>query len=261
MVQGSSVSFDRAAEYYDQTRGFPAGVENPATALFMEAGNLTPHSCVLEIGVGTGRIALPLVSQVGLFLGLDISPAMMHRLRQKPGGEKIGLIQGNAVHLPLAASSLDAVIAVHVFHLIPNYPEVLQELARVLKPRGMLLHGWNDLVTDNILETIWREATHTAPASAGAIPYESRRTFLMDAGWRPTGEELQYPFLTERSPIIYVERIRQRQWSHTWRMSEEEIAKGLAAVEAYITANYSDPSVPVQVSASFNVQAYFAPNG
>jgi len=260
MAQAPSVSFDRAAEYYDQTRGFPAGVEAHATALFMQAGNLTTHSRVLEIGVGTGRIALPLVSQVGLFLGLDISPAMMHRLRSKPGGEKIGLIQGNAVHLPFATASLDAVIAVHVFHLIPNYPEVLQELVRVLKPGGLLLHGWNDLVTDNILEEIWREATHTAPGAAGAIPYERRRTFLMDAGWQPTGEELQYPFLTERSPVIYIERIRQRQWSHTWRLSEEEIAKGLAAVEAYIAANYVDPTVPVQMSASFNVQAYFPPN-
>src|SRR5262245_32739176 len=120
MVLASSVSFDRAAEYYDQTRGFPPGVENPATALFMKAGNLTSHSRVLEIGVGTGRIALPLVSQVGSFFGIDISPAMMHRLRSKPGGEKIALIQGDALHLPFADASLDAVVAVHVFHLIPN---------------------------------------------------------------------------------------------------------------------------------------------
>ena len=60
-----SVAFDRAAGYYDNTRGFPAGVEGEIGALMAQAGDLSSASRVLEIGVGTGRIALPVAPHRG----------------------------------------------------------------------------------------------------------------------------------------------------------------------------------------------------
>ena len=49
----SSVAFDRAAEYYDQTRGYPPGEEKGVAAIIAQAGNLKADSRVLEIGIGT----------------------------------------------------------------------------------------------------------------------------------------------------------------------------------------------------------------
>ncbi|MBI5928857.1 MAG: class I SAM-dependent methyltransferase [Chloroflexi bacterium] len=253
------VSFDRAADYYDETRGFPPGVEQQAVNLFVEAGNLTNRSRVLEIGVGTGRIALPLAPKVETYIGLDISLAMMQRLRQKKGGEQITLIEGNAAHLPFATHSLDAVIAVHVFHLIPNYPDVLQEIARVLRPGAMLLHGWNDRGSENSLERTWRDAiSHFHDVSRG-ISWEKRQAFLPEAGWRAIGPELRHLYVTERSPLTYVQHLRERKWSQTWRMTDEQIAEGIAAVEAFIADNHIDPTIPNQVEATFNVQAFLPP--
>ena len=56
---------------------------------------------VLELGVGTGRLALPLAAAGLEVTGIDVSAAMLDRLRAKPGGEAIALVQGDmAAGLP-----------------------------------------------------------------------------------------------------------------------------------------------------------------
>lgn len=258
MMQTRSISFDRAADYYDETRGFPPGVEQQAIGLFVEAGHLTSQSRVLEIGVGTGRIALPLSPKAGTYVGLDISLAMMGRLRQKAGAERIRLVEGNAAHLPFAAHSFDAIVAVHVFHLISNYLDVLTELARILRPGGMLLHGWNDWGTERMLERTWREATSHFQETTRAVSWEKRQTFLPEAGWQMAAEQ-RHHYVTERSPASYLQFLRERKWSQTWRMTDEQMAIGIAAVEAYIAANQIDPTIPTQAEATFHVQAFLPP--
>src|SRR6185436_14302081 len=108
MVQ--SIVFDRAATYYDDTRGFPPGVEQDVAKTIVRVGTLTPTSRVLEVGIGTGRIALPLAKHIGAVYGLDLSHPMMLRLQEKQTDETIYLIQGDATHLPYANHSFDAAV-------------------------------------------------------------------------------------------------------------------------------------------------------
>src|SRR3954468_5578760 len=114
-MPNESVAFDRAADYYDRTRGFPPGVERDVAALMARVGVLTAASRVLEIGVGTGRIALPLAPHVRAYVGIDLARAMMDRLHAKRAGEPIYLTQGDVTRLPFPNAAFDAVIAVHVF--------------------------------------------------------------------------------------------------------------------------------------------------
>lgn len=65
------VVFDRVAESYDETRGFPPGVENAVAALIAEAGGLGPASRALELGIGTGRTARVLRPGARLLVGAD----------------------------------------------------------------------------------------------------------------------------------------------------------------------------------------------
>jgi ubiquinone/menaquinone biosynthesis C-methylase UbiE len=83
----SPVSFDRAAEYYDATRGYAEGSAErirDAIAAYAGAGQ---HTRFLELGVGTGRIALPFIRAGYDYTGVDISPAMMQRLAGKLAGD------------------------------------------------------------------------------------------------------------------------------------------------------------------------------
>lgn len=56
---------------------------------------LAGTGAALELGVGTGRIALPLSARGVRVHGIDLSPAMLERLRAKPGAERIGLTIGD----------------------------------------------------------------------------------------------------------------------------------------------------------------------
>ena len=84
---------DRRAEAYDD-RYRQRFAEAEATASFL-AGLARPPGPVLELGIGTGRLALPLVARGAEVHGIDASPAMVARLRAKPGGEDIPVVMGD----------------------------------------------------------------------------------------------------------------------------------------------------------------------
>jgi SAM-dependent methyltransferase len=138
-VGGSgSVSFDRAAGFYDATRGLPHDVSAELAGIL--AAELAGRGPCLEIGVGTGRIALPLAERGVALVGVDIAPAMLARLVQNAGGHSpLGLAVADATRLPIASGSVGAVIASHVFHLVTAWREAADEAARVLRAGGVLL--------------------------------------------------------------------------------------------------------------------------
>ena len=258
-MPNASVAFDRAADYYDNTRGFPPGVENEVGALVVQAGGLSASSRVLEIGVGTGRIALPVSAHVKAYYGIDLARPMMDRLRAKQSAEPITLVQGDVTRLPFADASFDAVIAVHIFHLIPAWRDVLGEVARVLRPDAPLLHGGNGRMLANTLQDIWNQATNESREAEGAIPHNERETFLAANGWRETGLAQIHRFVTYRSPQEFIESMRGRYFSSTWVMPDEVLERGVAAVQAYVDANYPDPTKAEALESNFKVQAYLPP--
>jgi SAM-dependent methyltransferase len=131
-------SFDRAAGYYDATRALPDDARDALAEIL--AAELAGRGPGLEIGVGTGRIALPLHERGIALAGADIAPAMLRRLVANAGGRQpFPLLLADATRLPLAGSSFGAVLASHVLHLIPDWRAAVDEAIRVLRPGGVLL--------------------------------------------------------------------------------------------------------------------------
>jgi SAM-dependent methyltransferase len=132
------ISFDRAADFYDATRGLPGHVREAVGDIL--GAELAERQPCLEIGVGTGRIALPLHERGVRMAGTDIAPAMLKRLVANAGGEPpFPLLLADATRLPLAVSSFGAVLASHVLHLIPDWTKAVDEAMRILRPHGVLL--------------------------------------------------------------------------------------------------------------------------
>lgn len=256
-----SVSFDRAAGYYDDTRGFPPGEETPIAALIAQAGNLSAASRVLEIGIGTGRIALPLAPHVGALLGVDLSRSMLNRLRAKQTTEPVEVMEGDATHLPFPAGSFDAVVAVHVFHLIGNWQGALREVARVLRPDGVLISGWNDNSPrhEDVLWKVWNEIVKETALPNIGVPRDQFETFLPGQGWRQVGDTLIHPFLTRRSPQTFLNRLEQRTWSSCWRLPDDIVAQGVAAVREAMRQYQIDPHRVEALEVTFKIQAYRPP--
>jgi SAM-dependent methyltransferase len=88
---------DRRAEAYDGRHG-DRFAEAPDTAAFL-AGLDRPPGPALELGVGTGRLALALADLGVEVHGVDASEAMVARLRAKPGGERMQVAIGDFADL------------------------------------------------------------------------------------------------------------------------------------------------------------------
>ncbi|MGH9079702.1 MAG: class I SAM-dependent methyltransferase [Acidimicrobiales bacterium] len=134
----TSWSFDRAASFYDTTRSLPGEAGGRITDLL--AAELAGRGICLEIGVGTGRIALPLGRRGVPLIGTDIAAAMLGRLVQNAGNRlPFPLLHADTTLLPLDDDSVAAVMASHVLHLIPDWRAAVDEAMRVLQPGGVLL--------------------------------------------------------------------------------------------------------------------------
>ena len=102
-----SIAFDRAASFYDHTRQLSSEGAKRVSELL--AGEIRDRHPVLEIGVGTGRIALPLHQANGGVVGLDLSAPMLEKLVANAGGTMpFPLVRGDASRLPFCAGSFGA---------------------------------------------------------------------------------------------------------------------------------------------------------
>lgn len=88
---------ERIAERYDQLYAEldPKDAAETLAELAQRRGR------VLELAIGTGRIALPLAARGVEVHGVDVSEAMVARLRSKPGGEAIPVTMGNFADVPV----------------------------------------------------------------------------------------------------------------------------------------------------------------
>ncbi|MBZ0283038.1 MAG: class I SAM-dependent methyltransferase [Anaerolineae bacterium] len=256
-----SVAFDRAVEYYDETRGFPPGEEQRVAALIQQVGGLTATSRVLEIGIGTGRIALPVAPHIQAYFGVDISRPMMLKLQSKLNGEPIYITQGDATRLPFPDDTFDAAVAVHVFHLIPGWQDVLRELQRVLKPDGVLIHALTRAETDfQELWQAWESVVSSESKRDVGIQWRNGTTFLEDSGWMPHGEWQELAYSQSITPRLYIERVRQRIWSRCWRATDTELEAGVQAMEKLMQVRYPNADAPIAWQSVFTARAYRKPS-
>ena len=255
-------NFDRAAEYYDETRGFPAGDDVKVAAWIAETMGFTAQHHLLEAGIGTGRIAVPLSAHVKSINGIDISRAMLAKLRAKQSVNPIHIVEGDATYLPYPDDTFDACLSIHVFHLIPDMDTCIQEINRVLKPDGVLLYGGGpadvrgDTATGAFadLEEVWNKY---APPSVGAGKMEDVQDVLKQHGWHIPDEPLKYEgIIMKRRPSDFINGLRQRKRSASWRMSDEILNKAVAEMEQVAHENYTDPDAYIDIEAAFYLTVY-----
>lgn len=97
----------------------------------------------IDAGCGTGNITKVLATQGAVAVGLDPSAAMLSRAKLKtPEGHKaMAWVQGDLLQLPFRANSFAGAVSILALDFIPSREAALLELARVLRPGGVLVIG------------------------------------------------------------------------------------------------------------------------
>ncbi len=116
----------------------------PETDWTISLLEIKPTDHILEIGFGTGRAIEIMARQAvsGHIAGIDLSHAMLHaashRNAQAIKNGHVELKYGDVAALPFTDLQFDKLLSIHSLYFWPERADIMAELARVLKPGGML---------------------------------------------------------------------------------------------------------------------------
>lgn len=171
------------------TQAVPAGAN-----LGLGCGNpvaiasLRPGDAVLDLGSGAGFdcfLAAPAVGETGHVIGVDMTPAMLHKARanaQAGSYTNVEFRLGEIEHLPVADASIDVILSNCVINLSPDKPQVFREAFRVLKPGGRL--AISDIVaTAPVPEAMQQDLALRSCCVSGASQIGDVEQMLQAAGF------------------------------------------------------------------------------
>lgn len=132
----------RLADDYDDIYG---EVSDTGAAVELLA-QLAAGGRILEFGVGTGRIAIPLAERSLEVWGVDGSPAMLERLSAKPGGDKVTTVCGDFGTINVETSFDLVLLLVNTIYAMPSQDDQVAcfaNAARHLAPGGrFVVEAW-----------------------------------------------------------------------------------------------------------------------
>jgi demethylmenaquinone methyltransferase / 2-methoxy-6-polyprenyl-1,4-benzoquinol methylase len=113
----------------------------------LELARIRPGEAVLEVATGTGvqLVRLAQANHGGRTVGVELSEGMLAKTRRRLAGSGLGdrveVIEGSALQLPLPDQSFDLVVNGYMLDLLPRdeIPRALAEFGRVLRPGGRLV--------------------------------------------------------------------------------------------------------------------------
>jgi SAM-dependent methyltransferase len=233
---------DRIADFYDDEAVVPLPPDTDSTVDFLAA--VAGPGPVLELAVGTGRIALPLAERGIEVHGIDASERMVARLRAKPGGERIPVTMGDFADVGVDSPfSLIFVVFNTFFALLTQDDQArcFANVARRLTPDGLfVLEAFVPDVTrfdrnqrtsteQVTVDTVQIEASRHYPVEQRV---ESLRAVIGAGGVQLYPVQIRYAWPSELDLMARLARLRLRERWGGWRR-EPFTAKSGEHISAY----------------------------
>jgi ubiquinone/menaquinone biosynthesis C-methylase UbiE len=187
-------TFDRSAALYERGRpDYPMDAIRFAAATF----GLGRGSVLVDLAAGTGKLTRALQGTGATLVAVEPMPGMRRVFRRVVTG--VPVVDGRAEAIPLPSEFADAVFVGQAFHWFRGRT-ALREIARVLRPGGVLVLVWN--TRDDRVR--WSRSLTEIVARAGG-PHTHAHASTSDRGWRR-------PFESTTSPFT---RLHERTFRHT----------------------------------------------
>ena len=240
-----SISFDHAADFYDATRALPDAAAAKLTDALLAERDAVNADSVLEVGVGTGRISRPLAKLGVRIRGVDIAPLMLAKLWEQvgPNDERPDLLLADATRLPFVPDSFRMALMVHVLHLVSDWRRSIEELVRVLEPRGAFVHFITRFTGDSpwaASKALWDDVAAGKDFAPRARP---ARDEIQEALRSLGGSVRVVEFATlddGMTPGDYLELMRQRIDSWSWEYPDDLFRECFGEFEPRYRAHYRE---------------------
>lgn len=229
--------FDAIASVYDETRTLPPDImEKAIDILATTAGE---KSTLLDVGVGTGRFAVPL-SMMGLGVtGIDISCGMMSKCRQKGFSQ---MFQASAYSMPFKNACFDNALMVHVLHLMGDWKTALRETCRVTRCNLIsVISHWPETDWPGIYYAARVDELGYGPAQAGKFERELGEIIT------PTKKYHVGAFLRYRDNDQYIRQLEKRQFSSATKLPDDLHAMVIKEARERFGGGHQDVPCRVEV--------------
>lgn len=240
---------------FDRFRRYPEGVRERIAQAILAALPQEGKPVLLELGVGTGAMAMLLVGRCR-YLGLDSDPEMLHLFREKTAGlEDVVAVEADARAIPLPSGSVDGVLVSRFWHLIPDWRGVLTEALRVLRPGGVLLEAWEHIwsPTEEALFRVWEEALEARGMRVDRGLARRRRQEVREAlkalGLRPA-VRLVARWRERREIEEFVDLLQAKVFHFAQAVPEALHLEAMGAVQAFVE-KLGGPHAPILTEKRF----------
>jgi SAM-dependent methyltransferase len=218
------VDFSANACVYDRRHGSVLAAD--LAQQLASSGALASGARVLDIGAGTGRVAIAFAAIGCETVALDPSVPMLNELRRKAPECRMQVVAGEGARLPFAIGRFDGVICARVLYLMSDWRDVLREASRVLRSGGCLLHEWGNGQADEAWVQIREKARALFEAAGAENPFhpgaraESEvEAFIGELGFEPSADQPTGagPTTTLRD---FLGRVASGELSYIWNVPD-----------------------------------------
>ena len=214
--------YDEIADHYDETRGGEQRGDEYAEDI--EAQLPMGDGPILEIGVGTGVVALGLRRRGRTVIGLDLSAPMISRARWRLGPV---VIRSDAATMSLATASVAHAVSVWVLHSVADPVRLFEEAARVIRPGGRYVvcttqqPAPDDRVGMIIEDMGARVDARRGASRPGRVSVDQVLGWARQAGFTGTVHQLQRQWRS--SPDDELAAIAKRAWPALRQLDEDAV--------------------------------------
>jgi 2-polyprenyl-3-methyl-5-hydroxy-6-metoxy-1,4-benzoquinol methylase len=137
---------ERAEQYHRGTVGAPGIFQRMRHDVYLRyiQRHAAPGARILDLGCGTGLIAIALHDLGYKVVACDVSAGMLEKLADEKGERDIELRRGDGFAIPAADGEFDMVVSRMFIQHFPNWPQIVAEKARVTRPGGIVLFDFGN---------------------------------------------------------------------------------------------------------------------
>lgn len=189
---------------------------------------LAQNGRALELGIGTGRIALPLSERNVEVHGIDAAPSMISRLRSKPGSDRITVTQGSFADVSVDGEFALVYVVFNTFFALPSQEEQVRcfrNVAAHLSPGGCFVieafvpdmtrfhHGQANWATKVTEESVELDVGRHDQATQRVV---SQKVVIKDGNVRLYPVQIRYAWPSELDLMAQLAGLRLRERWGNW---------------------------------------------
>jgi SAM-dependent methyltransferase len=196
-------------------------------------------------------------------VGVDLSRPMMSVLIDKAGGRApFPLAQADATRLPFDDNQFGAAVASHVFHLIPDWRDALDEVIRVVRPGGLFLSSRGGGCWEGVLAAVHVEFRSRLGQDAGHLgaAHDTREIEAAVVGLGAQERQLAPVRVTRTMTVgAMIDSLEAGEWSWAWGSPDEQRREAGAQTREWARARFGPLDEPVAVGSEVQWQAFDLP--